>query len=76
MRSQLIRKDPDAGRDGGQKKEASEDEVFGWHHQPNRHKFDQTLGDSEGQGSQALLQSMGSQRIGHDLGSLMNPCEQ
>ena len=28
MRSQLIRKDPDAGRDGGQKKEASEDEVL------------------------------------------------
>ena len=55
MRSQPIRKDPDTGRDGGQKKGASEDEVFGWHHQPNRHKSDQTLGDSEGQGSQALL---------------------
>ena len=54
----------------------TEDAMVGWHHQPNRHKFDQTLGDSEGQGSQALLQSMGSQRIGHDLGSLMNPCEQ
>ena len=69
MRSQLIRKDPDAGRDGRQEKGASEDEVFGWHHQPNGHKSDQTLGDSEGQGSQALLQSMGSQRIGHDLGT-------
>ena len=23
----------------------------GWHHQLNRHAFEQTLGDSEGQGS-------------------------
>ena len=55
MKSQLVRKDPDAGRDGGQEKGASEDEVIGWHHQPNGHEFDQTLGDSEGQASQALL---------------------
>ena len=29
-----------------------------WHHQLNEHVFKQTLGDSEGQGSLALLQSM------------------
>ena len=28
-----------------------EDEMVGWHHQPNRHKSEKTLGDREGQGS-------------------------
>ena len=27
--------------------------MVGWHHQLNRHEFEQTLGDSEGQGSLA-----------------------
>ena len=29
----------------------TEDEMVGWHHQLNGHEFDQTLGDSESQGS-------------------------
>ena len=33
----------------------------------NEHVFKQALGDSEGQGSLALLQSMGWQRVRHDL---------
>ena len=28
----------------------TEDEMVGWHHQLNRHKFGQTLGGGEGQG--------------------------
>ena len=32
----------------------------------NGHEFEQTLGDSEGQGS-LVLQSMGLQRVGQDL---------
>ena len=31
-KSQLIGKDPDAGKDQGQKKRATEDEMVGWHH--------------------------------------------
>ena len=31
----------------------TEDEMVGWHHQLNGHEFEQTLGDSEGQGSPA-----------------------
>ena len=31
----------------------TEDEMVGWHHQPAGHKFEQALGDSEGQGSLA-----------------------
>ena len=29
----------------------TEDEMVGWHHRLNGHKFEQTLGDTEGQGS-------------------------
>ena len=29
----------------------TEDEMVGWHHQLNRHEFEQILGDGEGQGS-------------------------
>ena len=28
----------------------TEDEMVGWHHRVNGHKFEQTLGDGEGQG--------------------------
>ena len=31
----------------------TEDEMVGWHHQVNGHEFEQTPGDSEGQGSLA-----------------------
>ena len=37
-----------------------------WHHQLDGHEFEQTLGDSGGQRS-LVLQSMGSQRVGHNL---------
>ena len=32
-------------------KGVTEDEMVGWYHQFNGHEFEQTLGDSEGQGS-------------------------
>ena len=31
----------------------TEEEMIGWHHRLNAHEFEQTLGDSEGQGSLA-----------------------
>ena len=50
-KSRLTGKDPDAGKDWGQEEKGmTEDEMVGWHHQLNRHEFEQTLGDSEGQG--------------------------
>ena len=40
----LIWKDPDAGKDWGQKeKGATEDEMVGWHHRLNGHEFDSRL---------------------------------
>ena len=34
-----------------EEKGAIEDEMAGWHHRLNGQEFEQTLGDSEGQGS-------------------------
>ena len=42
-----------------------EGEMVGWHHGLNGHKFEQALGDGEGQGSLAL-RSLGLQRIRFD----------
>ena len=51
---------------GQEEKGATEDEMVGWHRQFNGHEFEQTLGDSEGQGKPAVLQSMGLRRVRHD----------
>ena len=54
VKSWLIWKDPDAGKDWRQEeKETTEDEMVGWHHRLNGHEFEQALGDGEGQGSLA-----------------------
>ena len=51
-KSWLIVKHPDAGKGWGQaEKGTTEDEAVGWHHRLNGHEFEQTPGDSEGQGS-------------------------
>ena len=57
-KNRLIRKDSDAGKDGRQEKGTKEEEMVRWHHQTQwLYEFEQTLGDSERQGS--VLQSMG-----------------
>ena len=51
VKSWLIRKDPDAGRDWRQEENGlTEDEIVGWHYQLNGHEFEQALGDGEGRG--------------------------
>ena len=37
--------------EGRRRMGVTEDEMVGWHHRLNGHKFEQTLGDGEGQGS-------------------------
>ena len=50
-KSQLIRKDPDGGKDWRQKeKGTTEDEMVGWHHWLDGHEFEQSPGDGDGQG--------------------------
>ena len=41
--------------------------MVGWHHQLNGHEFEQTPGNSEVTGEPGVLQSMGSQRVRHDI---------
>ena len=40
VKNWLIWKDPDAGKDWGQEKGMTEDEMVGWHHQLNGHEFE------------------------------------
>ena len=50
-----------------EEKRVIEDETVGWHHRLNGQECEQTPGDSEEQGKPSMLQSMGSQRVGHDF---------
>ena len=52
MKNWLIERDPDAGKEWGQEeKGVTENQMVGWHLWLNGHKFEQALGDGEGQGS-------------------------
>ena len=59
-KSRLIGKDLDFRKDWGQEeKRSTEGEMVRWHHWLNGHEFEQTPGDSEGQGSLACCSSWG-----------------
>ena len=63
-KSQLIGKDPDAGKDRRQKeKRTAEHEMLWWHQLLNGHEFEQIPGDSEGQGSLAWCSSWGHKEL-------------
>ena len=69
-KSLLIWKDPDAGKDWGQKEKGMiEDEMVGWHHWLNGHGFGWTPGVGDGQGGLAFT---GSQRVWHDWETELN----
>ena len=63
VKSWLIWKDPDAGKDWGQEKGTTEDEMVGWHHWLNRHGFGWTPGFSDGQGGLACCGSWGCKEL-------------
>ena len=58
-KSWLIEKDPYAGKDWGQEKGTTEDEIAGWHHRLNGHWFGWTLGIGDGQGGLVCWGSWG-----------------
>ena len=63
-KSWLIGKDPEAGKDWGQQeKGTTEDEMVGWHHQLNGHKFEQALGASDRQGSLTCCSPWGRKQL-------------
>ena len=43
----------------------TKDEMVGWHHRPNGHEFEQTLGDGEEQGGLGCCSSWGH-KVRHD----------
>ena len=52
VKSWVIGKDPDGGKDWRQEEKGmTENEMVGWYHWLNRHEFEQSPGDGEGQGS-------------------------
>ena len=60
VKSWLIGKDPDAGRDWRQvERRMTKDEIAGWHHWLNGHGFELTLGVGDGQGGLACCDSWG-----------------
>ena len=72
-RTNSLGKNPDAGKDWRQEeKGTTKDEMVRWQHQLNGHGFEQALGVGNGQGSLAVLQSMGSQRVRHDWVTELN----
>ena len=55
-----IGKDPEAGKDWGQKEKGmTEDEIVGWHHRLNGHGFEWTPAIGDGQGGLAWCSSWG-----------------
>ena len=59
----FIGKNPDVGKDWRWEKGTTEDQMLGWQHWFNGHEFEQTLGDSEGQGSLACCSSWGCKEL-------------
>ena len=60
VKSWLIWKDPDAGKDWGQEEQGTtEDEMVGWHHWLNGLEFGQAPGVGDGQGSLACCSPWG-----------------
>ena len=68
----LIGKDPDVREDWRrEEKGMTEDEMVGWHHQLDGHKFEQALGVGDGQGGLASCSPWGC-RVGHKWATELN----
>ena len=63
----LIWKDPDVGKNWRwEDKARTEDEMVGWYHRFNGHEFWVNSGSCWWTGMPGMVQSIGSQRFGHD----------
>ena len=71
VKSWLIGKDPDAGRDWGQEEKGmAEDEMAGWHHRLDGRESEWILGVGDGQGGLACCDSWGRKEL--DMTELVN----
>ena len=66
-KSWLIGKDSDAGRDCGQEKGMTEDEMAGWHHGLNGRESEWTLRVGDGQGVLACCDSWGRKELEKEM---------
>ena len=74
VKSWLIGKDPDGGKDWErEEKGTAEDEMVGWHHWLNGHGYGWTPGVGDRQG--CVLRFMVSQRVGHNWATELNRTE-
>ena len=72
-KSWLIGKDPDAGKDWRQvERGMTEDQMVGCHHWLNGHEFELNSRSWWRTGRPDVLQSMESQRVGHDWATELN----
>ena len=73
VKSWLIWKDTEAGKDWRQEeKGTTEDEMVGWHYQLSGHEFELNSGSWWWAGRPGVLQSTRSQRVGHDWATELN----
>ena len=63
VKSWLIGKYPDTGKDWRQEEGATEDEMVGWNHRLSGHECEQTLRDGEGQESPACCSPWGRKEL-------------
>ena len=63
VKSLLIRKDPDSGKDWRQEKGTIEDQMVRLHHWLNGHEFEQVPGNGEGQGSLVCCSPWGHKEL-------------
>ena len=72
-KSWLTWKDPDAGKDWGQEKGTTADEMVGWNHRLDGHGFGWTLGVGDEQGGLACCGSWGCKEM--DMTERLNRTE-
>ena len=64
VKSRLIGKDPDAGKDWRQEEKGTTDDgMVGWHHQLNGLEFEEAPGVGDGQGSMACCSPQGHKEL-------------
>ena len=63
QRADSLEKSLMLGKIEGRRKRGQQDEMVGWHHWVNGHEFEQTLGNSEGQGSLACCSLWGCKKL-------------
>ena len=73
VKSWLIGKDHDAGKDWRQEEKGmTEDEMVGLYHQLDRHEFEQAPTVVDGQGSLVCCSPWGRKEFGHDWATELN----